>query len=223
MSATDRSRARELCTAYVSRGDSTGWFEPLYEEAERRGTTIPWADQLPNPHMISWLVDSGMDLHGMPALKVGCGLGDDAEYLASRGAVVTAFDISPTAIAWCRRRFPDTKVRYVVADLFAPPPFWDLAFGFVVEAYTLQVLSSRIRRAAMQRISRFVAPGGTLLVICRGREPDDPEGPMPWPITLEELSGFEEDGLEVREFREFMDDENPPVRRFLQVFCRETG
>ena len=33
-------------------------------------------------------------------------VGDDAEYLASRMARVTAFDVSPTSIDWCRKRFP---------------------------------------------------------------------------------------------------------------------
>lgn len=38
------------------------------------------------------------------AVVIGCGLGDDAEYLASMGYEVTAFDISPTAIAMCHTR-----------------------------------------------------------------------------------------------------------------------
>ncbi|MCC5670705.1 class I SAM-dependent methyltransferase [Nostoc sp. CHAB 5784] len=41
---------------------------------------------------------------GQKALVIGCGLGDDAEAIASLGFEVTAFDISPTAIAWCQER-----------------------------------------------------------------------------------------------------------------------
>ena len=48
--------------------------------------------------------------NGKKALKIGCGLGDDAEYLTETGMEVTAFDISETAIRWCHERFPDSRV-----------------------------------------------------------------------------------------------------------------
>ena len=43
---------------------------------------------------------------------------DDAEALATQEYQVTAFDISPTAIAWCRERFPNTTVNYWSFDYF---------------------------------------------------------------------------------------------------------
>jgi 2-polyprenyl-3-methyl-5-hydroxy-6-metoxy-1,4-benzoquinol methylase len=76
------------------------------------------ADLVPNPSLVSWLDEH--ELAGR-ALKVGAGLGDDAEELARRGLAVTAFDIAPTAVAWAKRRFPDSQVDYVVADVLAPP------------------------------------------------------------------------------------------------------
>jgi 2-polyprenyl-3-methyl-5-hydroxy-6-metoxy-1,4-benzoquinol methylase len=48
---------------------------------------------------------------------VGCGLGADAEYLASLGFDTVGFDISETAIRLARERFPGSAVRYVSADL----------------------------------------------------------------------------------------------------------
>ena len=79
------------------------------------------------------------------ALIVGCGLGDDAEELVARGFDTTAFDIAATAIEWCVSRFPRSKVRYVVADLFHPPPSWSRAFALVVESNTLQVFPQEMR------------------------------------------------------------------------------
>ena len=58
---------------------------------------------------------------GKKALTIGCGLGDDAEQLAEWGFSTTAFDVSETAIRACRRRFPDSRVQYVAADLLQPP------------------------------------------------------------------------------------------------------
>lgn len=49
--------------------------------------------------------------------------------------------------------------------------------------YTLQVLPPAARPPAMRRMAEWVASGGVLLVITRGREPDEPEGNMPWPLA----------------------------------------
>jgi SAM-dependent methyltransferase len=157
---------------------------------------------------------------GCRALEVGCGLGDDAEDLARRGFAVTAFDVSATAIDWCRRRFPGSPVEYVVADLLNPPAEWARAFDFVQESYTLQVLPPDVREVAIRRVARFVAPGGSLLVVARGREPSDPPGTMPWPLVHDELGGFGRAGLEELSFEDFSDDETPPVRRFRAVYRR---
>jgi SAM-dependent methyltransferase len=145
---------------------------------------------------------------------VGCGLGDDAEYLASAGGEVVAFDIAPTAIEECRRRFPRSAVRYLAADLFASS--WEDGFDFVLESYTLQVLPPKLRRDALRRISGWVAPGGTLLVICRAREPSEPTGEIPWPLVRDELSVPREAGLTEASFEDLRDAES--VRRFRVVY-----
>ena len=152
-----RQFARKLAKEYVDAGDSLGWFEPLYAEGDP--SKIPWADLKVNPNFEEWLVRKNLHGEGRRALKVGCGLGDDAERLAELGFEVTAFDISPAAIGWCKKRFPKTKVQYLVHDLFSPPSEWKGAFDFVLEFYTLQVLTPDLRERAIQCISDFVAPG----------------------------------------------------------------
>ena len=139
-----RAPARALAAAALARGDATGWFEELYARAGEAGD-VPWADLVPNPSLVAWLDEHGVDGSGRTALKVGAGLGDDAEALAQRGFAVTAFDIAPTAVAWARRRFPDSQVDYVAADVLAPPADWCGRFDLVLEAYTLQVLPADLR------------------------------------------------------------------------------
>jgi SAM-dependent methyltransferase len=209
-----------LAHKHISEGNPLGWFEPLYASASGDAAALPWADLKPNPNLLAWL-----DARPMPAgrrgLKVGCGLGDDAEELARRGFDVTAFDIAPTAIRWCERRFPQSRVRYRVADLLEPPAEWNGAFDFVLESYTLQVLPAALRERAMQSLAGFLAEGAELLLICRGRDANDPEGPMPWPLTRNELAALaERAGLVEQSFEEFFDDESPPVRRFRCVYGR---
>lgn len=167
---------------------------------------------------MAWLDKAGIDGQGKNALKIGYGLGDDAEELARRWFDTTAFDISPTAIAWCQCRFPGSAVTYIVLDLFQAPVEWQGKFDFVLESYTLQVLSADIRREAIARICGFVAQGGTLLVVTRGRDPSDPEGSMPWPLTREEVEGFAQCGMKEVLFEDYFDQEEPPVRRFRAVY-----
>jgi hypothetical protein len=155
---------------------------------------------------------------------VGCGLGDDAEWLAARGMAVTAFDIAPSAISACGQRFSDSSVNYLVADLLNLPTQWvQERFDLVVEAYTVQVLppGSPVRAASFRALASL--SGGTLLVIARGREPADDPGSMPWPLTVEEMNRFEELGLINIAFEDYPDPEEPNVRRFRATYRRETA
>jgi len=214
-----RERARALAEEYTADDRSVEWFDVLYAEGAREEADIPWADFEPNPNLVEWLDRTGLSLEGN-ALKIGCGLGDDVQELSDRGFDVTGFDVSPTAIEWCRDRFPDSDATYVVEDLFEAPAEWSGAFDFVLESYTLQVLPESERREATGIIADFVKPGGTLLVICRGRETDEPEGELPWPLTAEQVRRFADEGLDLVEFEDYYDDETPPVRRFRAEFER---
>ncbi|HOG16679.1 MAG: tellurite resistance protein TehB [Syntrophaceae bacterium PtaU1.Bin231] len=218
-----RAYARKLAAEAVSRGEPLAWFETLYARGLSEGIPIPWADRKPNSNLIELFAKAG----GLPAagraLKVGCGLGDDAEWLAGRGFAVTAFDISPSAIAECRRRFPQSNVDYVFADLFRAPADWTRAFPLVLEAYTLQVLPPELREEAEERIAGFVAPGGCLLAVSRARGEEEPRGSMPWPLTEAEVRRFGAFGLTETFFEDFVDSEEPPVRRFRACFRRDAG
>ncbi|MDP9363492.1 MAG: class I SAM-dependent methyltransferase [Chloroflexota bacterium] len=218
-----RVTARRLAAQSLKRGDPVGWFEPLYAAAAGNESAIQWADMRPNPHLTEWLDRSAGQGDGRRALVVGCGLGDDAEELARRGYRVVAFDVAPTAIDWCRRRFPDSAVLYEVGDVLAPPGLWFGAFDLVVEAYTLQALPPDARARAMERIAHFVAPGGTLLTIARGREPEDDPGAMPWPLTKAEFDRFRRFGLNEIGFEDYADPEDESVRRFRGTYRADPG
>ena len=218
MPESKRSIAREIARRQLAKGDPLGWFEKLYAAAAGDPGVIPWADLAANPNLVSWLDAHRPVGRGRSALKVGCGLGDDAEELGQRGYKTTEFDISPTAIAWCGERFPGTAVDYQVHDLFEAPKSWQGRFDLVVESYTLQVLPAQLRPMAIKAIAGFVKPAGTLLVISRGRRPAEAQGKMPWPLTRRELDGFLFHGLTQIVFEDYMDEEDPPVRRFRVTY-----
>jgi hypothetical protein len=54
----------------------------------------------------------------------------------------------------------------------------------------------------------------------RGREPAEPEGAMPSPLTRGEVEAIAGDALGPASFDDSLDDEEPPVRRRVATFRR---
>jgi SAM-dependent methyltransferase len=214
---TPRERVRQLSQQYMAKGDFTGWHEEIYATAQGDSAGIPWADLAPNPFLVEWVNAQISSLTGKKALVVGCGLGDDAEYLASVGLQTTAFDISPTAIAWCEARFTDSTVSYVTSDVLESQESWRETFDLVVEIYTLQVLPAEIRPRAMSTLAGYVKTGGRLFIFARGRDDSEPATDVPWPLTRAELSAFHQMGLREVSFEDVMDED---TRRFRAVYQR---
>jgi SAM-dependent methyltransferase len=215
---------KSVANISVDPQNPTGWFEPLYADAKGDTAQVPWAKNQPHPFLQDWLsINSSQAAEktaGKLALVIGCGLGDDAELLARIGYQVTAFDISPTAIAWCQQRFPDSTVNYLVADLFDLDPQWQSKYDFIFECRTIQALPLNVRSQVIQKITALVAPQGTLLVITRHREANTiPDGP-PWALSDVELSKFTELGLtEVKRDR-FVEGEQTKIEQYRLEYCR---
>lgn len=98
------------------------------------------------------------------ALDAGCGVGTEALWLAEHGWQVTAADISTTALATARTRAADAgleaPIEWVEADLarWEPRQRWDLVVTNYAHAHIGQL-------ALYQRLSTWVASGGTLLIV----------------------------------------------------------
>jgi hypothetical protein len=195
-------------------------FEEMYAAAGEDLAALPWANLKPFPLLVEWLDREGPGAGGesaraggedaaagsagasAAALVVGSGFGDDAEELARRGFEVTAFDLSPTAIARTRERFPESAVDYRVADLLDLPAEWRERFDLVVEIRTLQSMPTGDRAVAAAAIAGTVAPGGLLWLFALGRDSHLPGETRPWPVTAEELAVLEAAGLKWESRRE---------------------
>jgi len=125
-------------------------------------------------------------------------MGDDAIELESLGFQVTAFDVSETAVKYCRERFSQSKVDFRQADLLEDQPQWQRKFDFVLEIFTVQALPPKYEREVIQNISNFVAADGQILVIAEvSREERSFENGPPWVLTPQHIDSFASCGLRV--------------------------
>jgi SAM-dependent methyltransferase len=176
-----RVEADQLSTEAIAAGRPTAWFDELYAAAVAGEVAMPWDRDEPHALLREWAERAGLEGAGRRAVVVGCGLGADAEHVASLGFRTTGFDISPTAVKLAEARHPGSPVTYVTSDLLDLPASWRRAFDLVVEIYTLQAMPDPPRAAAARGVASLVADGGTLLVVQfrhEGTEPADTGPPF---------------------------------------------
>jgi 2-polyprenyl-3-methyl-5-hydroxy-6-metoxy-1,4-benzoquinol methylase len=105
---------------------------------------------------------------GTRILEVGCGVGRWGRRMARRGARVTGIDLAPQMIEEARRRAERDGVaglcRFLVADLAALA--LEERFERILGVTVLQHILDRARfEAAVERLSRHLAPGGRLILL----------------------------------------------------------
>lgn len=213
--------AAELEKKYRGTENRFGWFEELYSKAGGNPSLIPWEDGIANPNLTQWAEKTGFDFNEKTCLVIGCGLGRDAEFLAGLGARTDAFDISESAIRAAKSKFPDSKVSYFTRDLF---DLENLEYDFVLESYTVQTFfEEEDRKRAAGKISGFVAEGGHLLLIARGREESEKTENPPFPLSKSEVMYFENFGLRILEFEDYneLEPEGKLIRRFRVLFVKD--
>ena len=211
----------KMVKTYQKNDDPTGWFENIYKSANGDYTKVFWADLEPSPYLVSWLEKNPINKENKKACVIGCGDGDDAEALSEFGFEVTAFDISVTAIELCKNRYKDTKVNYVVADLFDYPKEWFEKFNVVYECNTIQVLPGDYRIKARIAMSSLICKDGYILVSCRSRNESEKENAIPLPLTKGEMDEFvNSDKLKEISFLAYDDTQEPSVPHFFGIYQR---
>jgi SAM-dependent methyltransferase len=144
-------------------------FDALYRgESPGEGmpptTTPPRDTKAPNENVIEWQTAGWV--HGN-VLDIGCGLGDNAIYLAKNGHKVTGLDISPTALITAEQRAKDAGVdlKFAVADSTKLDGYTD-AFDTVIDSGMFHCLDDDGRRSYAAAVHRATRPGATLLLSC---------------------------------------------------------
>ncbi|HEY2668849.1 MAG TPA: class I SAM-dependent methyltransferase [Rugosimonospora sp.] len=143
----------------MTHGFDKGYWEQHWHQAHQ-GRPGAMDGSAPNPY----LARETSGLVPGTALDAGCGAGAEAIWLASRGWHVTAVDIAPEALARAAERAANSevseRVRWVEADLTVWEP--GMRFDLVTTHYAHPAMP---QLAFYDRVSAWVAPGGTLLIV----------------------------------------------------------
>lgn len=126
--------------------------------------TPPWDIQAPQPHVVALEQDGAF--RGR-VLDAGCGAGENAIHLASRGYAVTGVDGSPSAVEIARRRAAGrgVEVDFQVADatrLDGVPQEFDT----VLDSALFHCLPADARSSYAEALHRVALPGARVHLLC---------------------------------------------------------
>jgi cyclopropane fatty-acyl-phospholipid synthase-like methyltransferase len=115
---------------------------------------------------------------GHEVLDVGCGIGEQALFLAARGHVVCGVDPSEVAIARALKRARERRlaVAFVTAELDALAEL-GRAFDCAVDVGSLHRVAAAERARYATSLRAALKPGGRLFLLCFGDHERAPGGP----------------------------------------------
>jgi SAM-dependent methyltransferase len=167
---------------------ASGW------DSAYRGAPPPWDIGRAQPVVVE-IADAG-GFRG-DVLDAGCGTGENALFLASRGLVVTGVDWSPLAIERARAKAAERRLsaRFDVADALDLASL-DRSFDGVLDCGLFHTFDDHDRARYVASLAAVVRPGGVLHLLCFSDR--EPWGGGPRRVGEAEIHAAFADGWTVR-------------------------
>lgn len=124
---------------------------------------LQWASDEPSAIVAGTMAYYGID-RCMPILELGCGEGRDASFLLNRGYRVTATDISPEAVRYCRERWPEYRDNFQILDCIGG--VLEEKFDFIYAVAVIHMLVEDADRAAFYRFIREHLTDRGIALVC---------------------------------------------------------
>ncbi len=163
----------------------------------------PWIIDQAQPDLIA-AAEKG-EVCGPTVLDVGCGDGNNAIYLASRGFDVTGIDFSAKAISIAKQKAANAKVAVTFLTLDALKiGSLDKRFDTVIDFGLFHNLGDDDRRRYVRGLSEVCVNKGQFLMMCLGDKAGEyPVYPNRYPPTVsqDEIRAYFSDGWNIDWFR----------------------
>ncbi len=139
-------------------------YDERYKTVHAKG--LSWAGRQPTPIVLE-TVRKYRIRPDDELLEIGCGEGRDARAVLDGGYRLQATDISPEAIAWCRKTMPEYAERFKLLDCLSDDP--DERFDFIYAVAVLHMLVMDEDRNGFYRFIReHLKPDGLALICTMG-------------------------------------------------------
>ena len=171
-----------------------------FESAYQSGVP-PWDIGRPQPAIVR-LADEGLITGDV--IDLGCGTGENALFLASRGITVLGVDAAPTAIARAdeKGRLRRSAATFRVADALALEML-ERTFDVAIDCGLFHTFSDADRIRFEKSLQRILRPGARYVLLCFSENQPGDFGPRR--VTQAEIratfaSGWTVDSIEAERF-----------------------
>lgn len=136
-------------------------YDDRYRQVHDR--KLQWASDAPS-NIVGQVLERFFISAESTILELGCGEGRDAAHLLNRGYAVTATDVSPEAIRYCREKYPQFAAHFQVLDCVAGE--WERKYDFIYAVAVIHMLVTDADRSGFYRFIRDHLNDGGVSLIC---------------------------------------------------------
>lgn len=136
-------------------------YEQRYKTIHKKGAS--WSSDVPTP-IVPDVIGRYHIGPGTPMLEAGCGEGRDAKAVLNSGFKLEAVDVSPEAVAYCKKLMPEHADCFRVMDLIKDK--CEKSYGFIYSVAVIHMLVDDADRRAFYGFIRDHLEEDGLALIC---------------------------------------------------------